>query len=133
MPKLRTGCPFPLAVALLLLFAATSLAGQAEIVSALQGTPPRDRVPPPRTGTGVVRGRVVDGVTGAAIARARVTLQGGKRAFVTTDGNGAFVFAELPAAQVWIGGAIVIAAGLLILWRERKLGKDRADVSPTSL
>jgi len=38
---------------------------------------------------------------------------------------GYFVFAELPAAQVWIGGAIVIAAGLLILWRERKLGRTR--------
>ncbi len=39
---------------------------------------------------------------------------------------GYFVFDELPAPQVWIGGVIVIAAGLLILWRERKLGKDRA-------
>lgn len=46
---------------------------------------------------------------------------------------GYFLFAELPAPQVWLGGAIVIAAGLLILWRERKLGKNRAAVSPTSL
>jgi drug/metabolite transporter (DMT)-like permease len=39
---------------------------------------------------------------------------------------GYFVFGELPAVQVWLGGAVVIAAGLLILWRERKLGRNRA-------
>jgi len=39
---------------------------------------------------------------------------------------GYFLFGELPAPQVWAGGVIVIAAGLLILMRERKLGKDRA-------
>jgi drug/metabolite transporter (DMT)-like permease len=38
---------------------------------------------------------------------------------------GYFVFAELPGAQVWLGGAIVISAGLLILWRERQLGRAR--------
>src|ERR1051326_74882 len=46
---------------------------------------------------------------------------------------GYFLFSEFPSPQVWIGGAIVIAAGLLILWRERKLGKDRPAVSPSSL
>ena len=39
---------------------------------------------------------------------------------------GYFVFMELPAPQVWLGATIVIAAGLLILWRERKLGRERA-------
>ena len=41
---------------------------------------------------------------------------------------GYFVFGELPMANVWIGAAIVIAAGLLILWREHrlKLARDRA-------
>jgi drug/metabolite transporter (DMT)-like permease len=39
---------------------------------------------------------------------------------------GYFVFHELPAPQVWSGGVIVIAAGLLILWRERMLEKRRA-------
>ena len=39
---------------------------------------------------------------------------------------GYFVFAEIPAAEVWIGSAVVIASGLLIFWRERQLGKRRA-------
>ena len=41
---------------------------------------------------------------------------------------GYFVFGELPMANVWMGAAIVIAAGLLILWREHrlKLARDRA-------
>jgi drug/metabolite transporter (DMT)-like permease len=39
---------------------------------------------------------------------------------------GYFIFGELPAPQVWIGAIIVIAAGLVILWRERKLGRRRA-------
>lgn len=41
---------------------------------------------------------------------------------------GYFVFGELPMANVWIGAAIVISAGLLILWREHrlKLARDRA-------
>lgn len=39
---------------------------------------------------------------------------------------GYFLFGELPTAQVWIGAAIVIGAGLLIIWRERRLGRDRA-------
>lgn len=41
---------------------------------------------------------------------------------------GYFVFGELPMANVWFGAVIVIAAGLLILWREHrlKLARDRA-------
>ena len=46
---------------------------------------------------------------------------------------GYFVFSELPAPQVWVGGAIVIAAGLLILWRERQLGRTRPAISPSSV
>ena len=45
---------------------------------------------------------------------------------------GYFVFGELPMANVWIGALIVISAGLLILWRERKLARDRA-VSSSAL
>lgn len=97
----RIGCPVRIALAILLSFAAASQAGQ--IVSGIQGgVSPRDRVPPPRTGTGVVRGRVVDGVTGAGVARARVTFQGGKRSSTMTDGNGVFTFTELPMGPVMI-------------------------------
>jgi drug/metabolite transporter (DMT)-like permease len=41
---------------------------------------------------------------------------------------GYFVFGELPMVNVWAGALIVIAAGLLILWREHrlKLARDRA-------
>lgn len=39
---------------------------------------------------------------------------------------GYFIFGELPMLNVWLGALIVIAAGLLILWRERKLARDRA-------
>ncbi len=39
---------------------------------------------------------------------------------------GYFIFGELPAPQVWAGGAIVAAAGLLILWRDRRPGKRRS-------
>ena len=33
-------------------------------------------------------------------------------------------FAEVPTAQMLLGSLIVIAAGSLIVWRERQLGKD---------
>ena len=39
---------------------------------------------------------------------------------------GYFVFGELPMLQVWLGAAIIVAAGLFILWREHRLGKARA-------
>ena len=59
--------------------------------------PPRDRQPAPVTGTGVLSGRVVDAVTGRAVARARVRLQGGaQRSSTLTDDGGAFSFAQLP-------------------------------------
>ena len=38
---------------------------------------------------------------------------------------GYFLFGELPVPQVWLGGVIVIASGLLILWRERRLARAR--------
>ena len=104
MPTFRIGCPARIALVLSLLFlvASSSPAEQVVITPTTQGAPPRDRVPPPRTGTGAIRGRVVDGVTGAAVARARVTLQSGKRAVVTTDATGGFVFTELPMGPVSI-------------------------------
>jgi len=41
-------------------------------------------------------------------------------------GLGYFLFADVPTAQVLIGAAFVVGAGLLILWRERVLGRRRA-------
>jgi drug/metabolite transporter (DMT)-like permease len=39
---------------------------------------------------------------------------------------GYFVFAEVPTATMLIGATVVVAAGCLIIWRERKLGIERA-------
>ena len=39
---------------------------------------------------------------------------------------GYFVFDELPTLQMLGGAALVICAGVFIVWREQKLGKDRA-------
>jgi hypothetical protein len=104
MPMFRIGSPSRITVVLFLVFlvASTSLAGQLVVAPTGQGAPTRDRVPPPRTGTGVVRGRVVDGVTGAAVARARVTFQGAKRSSMITDGSGVFTFTELPMGPVMV-------------------------------
>lgn len=41
-------------------------------------------------------------------------------------GIGYFVFAEVPTIPMLSGAAIVVTAGILIILRERKLGKDRA-------
>jgi drug/metabolite transporter (DMT)-like permease len=39
---------------------------------------------------------------------------------------GYFVFSEVPTTTMLGGAALVIAAGILIIWRERKLGLERA-------
>ena len=41
-------------------------------------------------------------------------------------GIGYFVFDEVPTATMLGGASLVIAAGFLIIWRERKLGLERA-------
>jgi drug/metabolite transporter (DMT)-like permease len=38
---------------------------------------------------------------------------------------GWWMFGELPAPLVYVGGAIVAAAGLYVIWRERQLGLER--------
>ncbi len=38
---------------------------------------------------------------------------------------GYFVFAEVPTREIWIGSALVIVGGALIIWRERQLGMER--------
>jgi protocatechuate 3,4-dioxygenase beta subunit len=63
--------------------------------------PPRDRLQPPPLGTNALNGRVVDGVTGAPVPRARVRIVGGggPRPSVVTDASGGFAFARLPAGS----------------------------------
>lgn len=39
---------------------------------------------------------------------------------------GFFVFHDVPTTHMMVGGAIVVASGLFIVWRERRLGLDRA-------
>lgn len=39
---------------------------------------------------------------------------------------GYVVFSELPGWQVFVGAAIIAAAGLFVIWRERQLGLQRA-------
>lgn len=41
-------------------------------------------------------------------------------------GIGYFVFSEVPTSRMIAGAAIVITAGVLIIWRERQLGMERA-------
>ncbi|WGW04180.1 DMT family transporter [Tropicibacter oceani] len=43
---------------------------------------------------------------------------------------GYFFFDEVPTAMVLIGSAIVMAAGVLIIWRERQLGLQRGKARP---
>ncbi|MEM6940872.1 MAG: DMT family transporter [Pseudomonadota bacterium] len=42
------------------------------------------------------------------------------------------VFAEVPTPPILIGAALVIAGGVLIIWRERQLGVDRSQSKPAS-
>lgn len=41
-------------------------------------------------------------------------------------GVGYFVFDEVPTARILLGAAIIVSAGILIIWRERQLGLQRA-------
>ena len=42
------------------------------------------------------------------------------------------LFGELPSVFVFVGAAIVVASGLFIIWRERRLGVERIR-APASL
>lgn len=66
------------------------------------GQPPRDRVPPRRVGTAVIRGLVFDAATGNPIPRARVSLRPPAIPVVMTDAEGAFEFLALPAGPYTI-------------------------------
>jgi hypothetical protein len=64
---------------------------------------PRDKRPTPQTGTASVRGRVVDGVTGRGVSRARVRLMGSlSKGPILTDDGGQFEFAALPQGSYTI-------------------------------
>jgi drug/metabolite transporter (DMT)-like permease len=41
-------------------------------------------------------------------------------------GIGYFVFAEVPTVPMLVGAALIVTAGILIIWREHKLGIERA-------
>ena len=40
---------------------------------------------------------------------------------------GFVLFGNLPDAHTLVGGAVLIGAGLAILWRERRIGRDTTD------
>jgi protocatechuate 3,4-dioxygenase beta subunit len=71
------------------------------------GLPPRDNPTAP-TGTARISGRVFAADTSAGLRRAQVTITAGEmniRRFVTTDAEGRYEFAELPAARYTIGAS----------------------------
>jgi drug/metabolite transporter (DMT)-like permease len=45
---------------------------------------------------------------------------------------GYFLFDELPTALMLAGSALVIVAGVLVIWRERQLGMERSKVRAVS-
>ncbi len=46
-------------------------------------------------------------------------------------GIGYAVFGEVPTGQMVLGAAIVVLAGVLVIWRERRLGLDRGNARKT--
>jgi drug/metabolite transporter (DMT)-like permease len=44
-------------------------------------------------------------------------------------GIGFFIFGEVPTLTMLTGAALVVTAGILIIWRERQLGMERAKAS----
>ena len=39
---------------------------------------------------------------------------------------GAWLFSEMPASSIWVGAPLIVASGLLILWREHRLARRAA-------
>jgi len=83
------------------LFFVVFMAGVA--TAEVQTLPPRDRVPPQQTGTGRIKGRVVDAQSGSALPRARVRVLGqGNLLPSLTDESGRFEFDNLPAGRFFL-------------------------------
>jgi drug/metabolite transporter (DMT)-like permease len=45
---------------------------------------------------------------------------------------GFFIFGDLPTVYMLVGGAIVVGAGLFIIWREHRLGLERGKARKVS-
>jgi hypothetical protein len=91
------------ACVLLMIVPCTGRAAPRQVGGTIQAPEaPRDRVPPPRTGTAAIKGRVVDGISGVALARARVMVLGVTRVSAITDAAGGFAFANLPAGSLML-------------------------------
>src|SRR5262249_49022960 len=86
----------------LLFFPVSVASGQVTAAIGTDQVVSRDRLAPQRSGTGSVKGRVLDGTTGTGVARARVVIQGPTRSTVMTDASGAFAFANLPPGPITI-------------------------------
>ena len=98
--------PVSMRLRALVLLAAVAFAGATAFGQGVRA-PTRDwpNTPPVApSGTGTIRGRVVDGQTGNALARARVRLTGPgvPQPIVTTDESGAFAFTALPAGSFMV-------------------------------
>jgi drug/metabolite transporter (DMT)-like permease len=39
------------------------------------------------------------------------------------------IFGEVPSIFIFVGGAVVVASGLFVIWRERQLGVERRRTS----
>ena len=95
----------PIGGCLLLALVATPAATPCVGLSDTRQAPERDRPLPPAEGTGVVRGRVVDGATGRPVGRARIVLSHTESsASVLASADGTFAFRDV------VGGSIVLRA-----------------------
>ena len=106
---------FPTAVAVLVLVAAGDVVSTQVPRPML---PPRDAVGAPATGTARIRGRVTSAETRAPLRRAQVSIGSPEvslRRITTTDAEGRYEFAELPAGRFVItatkGGYVTLQAG----------------------
>jgi hypothetical protein len=107
----------PLAALCVALLISAPLAAQIPRPVPAGSAPARDAVGPAPTGTGRIRGRVVQAGTTTPVRRAQVTLTGEQNLsrIVTTDGDGRYEISELPAGRFTLtvakGGYVTTAYG----------------------